>query len=152
QLAEDQRAVRPRACERDIEVVASGLGLEAPLAPSRRSAVCGHPVAPLRILTHEFSAGFLRVIPAIYPFPVDQQSHGASFLAYWTVSSGMHRQTTGTRCMTVCHPNMRRDAAPERRPDENPWTRLQNDVSGASCSRSGSADDAWKPAPDRADG
>jgi hypothetical protein len=56
QLAEDQRAVRPRAGERNIEVVAARLGLEAAFAPFRRLAVDGHPVAPLGVLAHEFSA------------------------------------------------------------------------------------------------
>ena len=48
QLAEDQGAVRPGAGERDIEVIAAGLGLEAALAGRAGGAVGRHPVAKLR--------------------------------------------------------------------------------------------------------
>ncbi len=45
QLAEDQRAVRPRAGPRDVEVVAARLGLEPALAGRSRRPVRRHPVA-----------------------------------------------------------------------------------------------------------
>ena len=56
QLAQDQRAVRPRAGQRNVEMVAAGLGLEAAHAPFGRLAVHRDPVAPLRLAADEFSA------------------------------------------------------------------------------------------------
>ena len=49
QPAEDQRAVRPGAGERDVEMVAAGLGLEAALAGRAGRAVGRHPVAEQRL-------------------------------------------------------------------------------------------------------
>ena len=48
QRAEDQRAVRPWAGQRDVEMIAARLGLEAALARWARAAVRGDPVAELR--------------------------------------------------------------------------------------------------------
>src|SRR5690606_32440539 len=45
ELAEDQRAMRPRAAERDVQVVAAGLRLEAAFARRPRCAVRRHPAA-----------------------------------------------------------------------------------------------------------
>ena len=70
QLAEDQGAVRPWAGQRDIEVVAPRLGLEA------RRTVGGDPVPERALLPLERAAGRFRVVPLVVPASVDQQTHG----------------------------------------------------------------------------
>src|SRR5947199_5819978 len=50
---EDQRAMGPRTGERDEEVVAIGLGLEAAFAGRTGDAVGGHPIADDRPRTLE---------------------------------------------------------------------------------------------------
>ena len=74
QLAEDQRAVRPRAGERDIEVIAPGLRLESAFAGRAGRAVGRHPVAELRVRTEEAAAGVNLLAPRL-PFAVDEPAH-----------------------------------------------------------------------------
>ena len=71
--AVDQRAVRPRAAVRDIEVIAPGLGLEAGRAVGR-DAVAEAAVGALEFAAR---AGFLRQL-AVAPRAVDQNAHYAA--------------------------------------------------------------------------
>src|SRR5690606_27085557 len=75
QLAEDERAVRPRAGEGDVEVIAAGLGRVA------AGAVRRHPLAERTFRAHEAATGLLGVVPLVVPDAVDQQAHGLAPLA-----------------------------------------------------------------------
>src|SRR5213078_3849082 len=55
EVADDHRALRPRACPPDVEVIAPGLGPEA------RGAVGRHPVGEAALLAHEAPLAGLRV-------------------------------------------------------------------------------------------
>ena len=76
ELAHDQRAVRPRAGERDVEVVAPGLGLEPARAGRSRATVVRDPVAELGVDAHE--AAVLAALVLIAPDALDQHAHGQS--------------------------------------------------------------------------
>jgi len=78
QLAEDQRAMRPGAGERDIEMIAPGLGLEAAFARRAGRAFGGHPVAELRLGAFEMAGGGFRVIPDVVPDAVNEHAHRRS--------------------------------------------------------------------------
>src|SRR5690606_10763532 len=67
QLADDQSAMRPRAGERDIEMVAARFGLETALAALGGLAVPGDPVTELRDRTFETAAAPARVVPLVFP-------------------------------------------------------------------------------------
>ena len=79
QLAHDQRAMCPRARERDVEVIAVRLGAKAAAArragasrrasPSCETALSLRTKRPLRRL---------RVVPNVVPLAVDEQSHRAT--------------------------------------------------------------------------
>jgi hypothetical protein len=71
QFAEDEGAVRPGAGERNIQVIAAGLGLETGLSRRARAAVCGYPVTEPGLLTLEMPSGGLGVVPLVAPFAVD---------------------------------------------------------------------------------
>ena len=76
QAPEDQRAMRPGAGQRDIQVVTPGFGLEAAFAFRPGGAVGGDPVAELRLRALEATAALFGVVPGVLPLAVDQQSHG----------------------------------------------------------------------------
>src|SRR5262245_27260507 len=68
QLADDERAVRPGAGERDVEMVASGRRLEA------GASVGGHPVAKAALVADEGAARPLRLVAALLPVPLDEKA------------------------------------------------------------------------------
>src|SRR5690606_23532856 len=82
QLAEDERAVRPGTGQRDVEMVAPGLGLEAAFAARPRCAVARHPVAELRCGSLEAPAMRFGVVPFVVPDAVDEQTHDRSSCWY----------------------------------------------------------------------
>src|SRR4051794_26127866 len=67
----------PGAGERDVEMVAPRLGLEA--APPARACrpVGRHPVAELALGADEAAIGLAGVVPFVVPFAVDHQAHDA---------------------------------------------------------------------------
>src|SRR6516225_12155799 len=75
QRAHDQRTVRPRAGETDVEVVAPRFGLETAYTARAGATVGSNPVAEGRILAHEAATGRLGVVPDVAPLTFDQQSH-----------------------------------------------------------------------------
>ena len=77
QRAHDQGAMRPRTSERDIEMIAAGLGPEAAFPCWPRSAVGRDPVAVARFPTNKSSTGALGVIPLVFPHSLDQHAHKA---------------------------------------------------------------------------
>ena len=60
--AEDERAMRPRAGERDDEMIAAGFGLEAADAARPRLAARGHPVAERRVGADEMAGPVVREV------------------------------------------------------------------------------------------
>src|SRR5262249_44727440 len=73
QRAVDQRAVRPRAAVRDVEVIAAGLRLVAGRTVGR-DAVAELALGAAKVA---FSAGFLRQL-LVAPYAVDQHAHVGS--------------------------------------------------------------------------
>src|SRR6185437_3363426 len=69
QQAEQQRAVAPRAGERQIEVIASAGGGKS------GAAVGGDPVAERARRALESAAALARVVPLVAPLTVDQHAH-----------------------------------------------------------------------------
>src|SRR5690606_25535927 len=76
QPAQNQRAVRPRAGKRDMEMVAAGLRLEAAFARWTGPAVGGHPVAEGRVGASE-AAGLVALLVVRQPFAFYHASHRA---------------------------------------------------------------------------
>jgi hypothetical protein len=76
ELAEHDRAVRPRAGERDIEVIAPARGRKAAGAARTRAAVRRHPVAEFRLAALEAPAGRLGVVETGVPDTVDHLAMG----------------------------------------------------------------------------
>src|SRR5690606_8606545 len=74
-LAEDQRAMRPGTGERDIKMIAAGLGGKTAVPRRTGRAVYGDPVAELRRRTFEMALGGLRVIPDVMPDAVNEHTH-----------------------------------------------------------------------------
>ena len=120
QLAEDQRAVRPRAGERDVEVVAAGLRLEAARAAFGRLAVGRDPVAPLRLRADELAARFPGVVPAVRPFSVDQQSHDVHCPLRFPACRGIGLQSRNPSLLNRSSPRTAKAG----------WTRRKIDDSG----------------------
>jgi hypothetical protein len=75
QLAEDQCAVRPRASEGDVEMIAARLCFEAALAARRGLAVSGNPVTETGFGPYEFTADHFRFDAFVTPYAIDKQSH-----------------------------------------------------------------------------
>src|SRR6185437_9864919 len=74
QPAEDQGAMRPRAGERDDEVIAAGLRPEA-ANPARSCVSAGRdPVAERRVGAHEMTGRIVRKV-AVAPDSVDEMAH-----------------------------------------------------------------------------
>ena len=71
ELAQDQGAVRPRAGEGYIEVIATGLGLEAAFTTRAWRAIGGHPVAALCLFPLESAIG-ATFVPLVFPLSFDQ--------------------------------------------------------------------------------
>src|SRR6202049_3592521 len=78
QPAEDERAMRPRAGERHIEVIAAARGFETAFAGRPGRAVGRDPVVEAGRLALEAAAG-ARVVAALLPDAVNEHSHFASF-------------------------------------------------------------------------
>ncbi len=74
ELAVDQGAVGPGTGERNIEVIASGFGLDRRSTIGTGRAVRGHPVATLRLFALEFAV-IAVFVPPILPLTIDQKSH-----------------------------------------------------------------------------
>jgi Na+(H+)/acetate symporter ActP len=75
QFAEDQRAVRPGAGKRHVEVIAPGLRLEAAFAGGAGRTVGGDPVAELCGGPLETALRFLGVVPDVVPDTLNQHAH-----------------------------------------------------------------------------
>src|SRR5208282_5288771 len=75
ELAEDQGAVRPRAGERDDEVVAVGFGLEAADAARPRFAARRHPVAERRVRPDEMTRPVVRKVTLRAPGAFEKNAH-----------------------------------------------------------------------------
>ena len=75
QPSENQRAVRPRAGMRDIQVITAGSRSEALRTLRCTRPWCNHPVAKPCVLADEFTVTGLSVIPVRVPLAVFQQSH-----------------------------------------------------------------------------
>src|SRR5581483_10742169 len=73
-LAHDERAVRPRTCERHVQMIAAGLRLEAADSGGPRTAIDSHPVAKNRRRSDECGAGGAADIVAA-PLAVDHHAH-----------------------------------------------------------------------------
>lgn len=78
ELAEDERPVRPRACERDVEVIAARFCLEPSRSGRPRRAIRSDPVPERGGLAHEAPARAFGIVPLIEPDAVDKQSHRRS--------------------------------------------------------------------------
>src|SRR5262245_60610620 len=69
--------MRPRAGQRYIQVIAPRLGFESACATRTRFASRGYPVPKRRVGADELTFGLTRVVPAIVPLAIYQQSHGS---------------------------------------------------------------------------
>ena len=78
QVSYNERAMRPWAGKRDIEVIATGLALETVCACGACGTVGGDPVAEAGILPHEATACAFGVVPFVVPLAFDELSHDAS--------------------------------------------------------------------------
>jgi len=67
--------MRPGTSERDVEVIAILLRLEAALAGGAGLAIGGDPVAELRSAALKMALGFLGVVPHILPNAFNQPAH-----------------------------------------------------------------------------
>src|SRR5947209_5715704 len=76
QLAEDDRAMRPRARKRDVEVIAPARGRKSAAAARAGAAVGRHPVAIFRLAALEAPAGRLGVVETGVPDTLDQFAMG----------------------------------------------------------------------------
>ena len=74
ELAEDQRAMRPWAGERYIQVIAAGLSLEAAVAARAKIAGARDPIAKAALRAHEMSLSGRRAAVRA-PFAVHHDSH-----------------------------------------------------------------------------
>src|SRR5215469_7940342 len=72
---EDQGPVRPGAGQRDIKMIAAGLRLEAANARGPRLAVRRDPVPVLALGADKAPARLLRIVPAVLPNTINQQTH-----------------------------------------------------------------------------
>src|SRR5947209_5353307 len=72
ELAKHDRAMRPRAGKRDVEVIAPARSGKSPFAARSRAAVRRHPVAEFRLAALEASAACLGVVKAGVPDTIDQ--------------------------------------------------------------------------------
>ena len=90
ELAEQCRAVGPRAGMRDIEVVAAGRGGKAAFAARAGAAVGGDPVAEHRRPAHEAPALVPVGLGVLVPDAFDEKSHfsGPSWIALSRASRG----------------------------------------------------------------
>ncbi len=81
ELAGDQRAGRPRADQRGVQVIAPRLGAKAAFAGRARGAVGRDPMAKAGDLANEAAFGVRRLdrLPGVRPLSVDK--HGANSLA-----------------------------------------------------------------------
>src|SRR5207248_3333423 len=73
ELAEDDRAVRPRTGERDVEVIAPRLGRKAAVARGPWASVRRHPVAEQGRSAHEAAAAQSRFL--VLPDALDELAH-----------------------------------------------------------------------------
>ncbi|MNF43126.1 hypothetical protein D3C84_241980 [compost metagenome] len=64
----------PGACQRDVEMVATGLGGEAAFAAGTWLAVSGQPMTALRLLALEGTV-LAAFVPLVTPVPFNQQTH-----------------------------------------------------------------------------
>src|SRR6516225_10519877 len=67
--------MRPGTGETDVEMIAASLGLEAADSGRAGAAVGRDPVAEGAVLANEAATVWLRRIPSVSPFTIDQQSH-----------------------------------------------------------------------------
>ena len=72
QFAEDHGAMRPRAGERDVKMIAPARRRKAAFAARPGAAVRRHPVAELRLAALETPAGCLGVVKPGVPDAVDE--------------------------------------------------------------------------------
>src|SRR5690606_19862002 len=74
ELAPDEGARRPGTDQRDIEVIAAGLGLEAGFSGRPGAAIGRHPIAEARGLPHKtaLGVGALNGLPIVGPLAVDE--------------------------------------------------------------------------------
>src|SRR6266852_3969304 len=74
QLTDDQRAMCPRAGERDVYVIAARRGLEAAFAARPRPAIGRHPIPEDSLRANEVAS---RTAPKVVTSPsaIDQHSH-----------------------------------------------------------------------------
>ena len=79
ELAEDDGAVRPGAGERDIEMIAAGLGGKAALALGAGAAVRRHPVVEAGGRADEFAV--LGAQAVLLPDAIDQKPHARCSVA-----------------------------------------------------------------------
>src|SRR5690606_15743918 len=89
-----QGAVRPGTCQRNVEVIAAGLGLEAVAARRARAAIGRDPVAELCVAAYEAATRACRVIPLVMPFTVYQKSHFHP-LSAWFGTCRLYGATVG---------------------------------------------------------
>src|SRR5262249_1482510 len=76
ETTEDDGAMRPRAGERDVEMIAVALRRKAAVAGGTRPAVGVHPVAVQGLRPPEASAlDTLAVVAVVVPRAVDQEAH-----------------------------------------------------------------------------
>src|SRR5215472_6823399 len=68
-FADDERAMRPWTCEREVQMVAAGLRLEAADSGGPRPAIDSHPIAKDRRRSDERGAGGAADIVAAPPRP-----------------------------------------------------------------------------------
>ena len=76
EFAEHDGAVRPRAGERDVEMIAPAGGGKAALPARARAAVRRHPIVECGLPTPEAPATRLRVVKAAVPHAVDEMAMG----------------------------------------------------------------------------
>jgi hypothetical protein len=81
QRAHDQRAVCPRTGEADVEMIAASFGLEAADSGRAGAAVGRDPVAEGAVLANEAATVWLRRIPGVSPFTMDQQQQPVLLVA-----------------------------------------------------------------------
>lgn len=111
QRSQDQRAMRPWARQRHVEMIAPRFGREAAFAARTRRAIGGDEIAEARDGALETAAGRGGVVPLVGPLAVDQQAHARApvqFSEDRIGCGGAKRHHHRTQCH--CHGRQRRAA------------------------------------------
>jgi hypothetical protein len=77
--AKNQGSMRPGARKRDIEVVASRLGLETAFPGRTGASVQSDPVSESAFLTDKAASGDASIVGAVGPFPANKKAHARVF-------------------------------------------------------------------------